>query len=108
MSFTYHVLGYYYYYYVSLQGYKLQAWRHNPSSSSSQSDSALPPRPAATVTVAPDLLNPLSEQTSVIDGLRPWTAYNITVLCFTSPGDGVSSPPELVRTHQVREQIVQL
>ncbi len=53
------------------------------------------------MTVAPNLLNPLSEQSSVIDGLRPWTAYNITVLCFTSPGDGIRSPPELVRTHQV-------
>ena len=70
------------------QGYKLQAWHGD-------ADEA-----AATVSVAPDLLNPLSEQNSVIDGLKPWTAYNITVLCFTSPGDGIRSPPELVRTHQ--------
>ena len=70
------------------QGYKLQAWHGDAE------------KAAATVSVPPDLLNPLSEQSSVIDGLRPWTAYNITVLCFTSPGDGVRSPPELVRTHQ--------
>ena len=69
------------------QGYKLQAWVRVGEA-------------AATVTVPPDLLNPLSEQTSLIDGLKPWTAYNITVLCFTSPGDGVRSPPEHVRTHQ--------
>ena len=54
----------------------------------------------ATVSVAPDLLNPLSEQTAVIDQLTPWTAYNVTVLCFTSPGDGQRSAPELVRTFQ--------
>ena len=50
--------------------------------------------------VPPNLLNPLSEQNSKIDTLKAWTAYNITVLCFTSPGDGLRSPPELVRTHQ--------
>ena len=50
--------------------------------------------------MAPHLLNPLSEQTSFIDDLTPWTLYNITVLCFTSPGDGVKSPAEQVRTHQ--------
>ncbi|XP_059099411.1 protein sidekick-like isoform X3 [Tigriopus californicus] len=71
------------------QGYKLQAWRESNSIN-----------PVASVSVAPDVLNPLSEQSSVIDGLKPWTAYNITVLCFTSPGDGVRSPHELVRTHQ--------
>jgi protein sidekick len=71
------------------QGYKLQAWHGNEEDG-----------PAAVVTVPPDVLNPLSEQNSIIDGLKPWTAYNITVLCFTSPGDGIRSPPELVRTHQ--------
>ncbi len=87
------------------QGYKLQAWRYAENSGGGPGDpdadgDGARRRPEATVTVAPDLLNPLSEQTSVIDGLRPWTAYNVTVLCFTSPGDGVRSPPELVRTHQ--------
>ncbi len=74
------------------QGYKLQAWH--------EADMDNGGAPSATVTVPPNLLDPLSEQSSIIDGLRPWTAYNITVLCFTSPGDGVRSPPELVRTHQ--------
>ena len=74
------------------QGYKLQAWVGDPDIVYSQV--------AATVSVAPDLLNPLSEQSAVIDNLTPWTAYNVTVLCFTSPGDGRRSAPELVRTFQ--------
>ena len=73
------------------QGYKLQAWTGDPN---------LEGELAATVSVAPNLLNPLSEQTAVIDNLVPWTAYNVTVLCFTSPGDGKRSLPELVRTFQ--------
>ena len=77
------------------QGYKLQAWQGNPFDPTVEAAG-----PAATVTVPPNLLNPLSEQTSTISELKAWTAYNITVLCFTSPGDGVRSPPELVRTHQ--------
>uniref|UniRef100_A0A0K2T3X4 Protein sidekicklike [Megachile rotundata] n=1 Tax=Lepeophtheirus salmonis TaxID=72036 RepID=A0A0K2T3X4_LEPSM len=74
------------------QGYKLQAWIGDPR------DTDI--KPQSTVTVAPDLLNPLSEQTAVIDNLKPWTAYNVTVLCYTSPGDGKRSPPETVRTYQ--------
>ncbi len=81
------------------QGYKLQAWRHIEGEEEQLEDGE-EREPDATVSVAPDLLNPLSEQTSIIDGLRPWTAYNITVLCFTSPGDGVRSPAEHIRTHQ--------
>ena len=73
------------------QGYKLQAWRGDPSTVS---------QPDKTVTVHPNVLAPLSEQTAMIDSLAPWTAYNITVLCFTSPGDGVRSQGELVRTEQ--------
>ena len=75
------------------QGYKLQAWTGDPDDPETKG-------PDATVTVAPNVLNPLSEQSSLIDHLTPWTAYNITVLCFTSPGDGKRSPAELVRTWQ--------
>ena len=74
------------------QGYKLQAWRGDPERANSS--------PAKTVTVHPNLLSPLSEQSDLIEDLEPWTAYNVTVLCFTSPGDGARSPGELVRTHQ--------
>ena len=77
------------------QGYKLQAWNGDPFN-----DVVSAAGPHATVTVPPNLLNPLSEQTSIIEGLKAWAAYNITVLCFTSPGDGRRSPPELVRTFQ--------
>ena len=73
------------------QGYKLQAWRGDPRQVSS---------PEKTVTVRPDVLAPYSEQTAAIEGLSPWTAYNVTVLCYTSPGDGVRSRGELVRTEQ--------
>ena len=79
------------------QGYKLQAWKGDPNFVEEGEEKK---GPEATITVAPNLLDPLSEQTSVIDNLTPWTAYNITVLCFTSPGDGLRSPAELVRTHQ--------
>eukprot|EP00090_Calanus_glacialis_P041134 TRINITY_DN7227_c0_g1_i2.p1 TRINITY_DN7227_c0_g1~~TRINITY_DN7227_c0_g1_i2.p1 ORF type:complete len:2186 (-),score=220.82 TRINITY_DN7227_c0_g1_i2:579-7136(-) len=73
------------------QGYKLQAWRGDPKITS---------QPEKTVTVHPNVLAPLSEQTALIEDLKPWTAYNITVLCFTSPGDGIRSKGELVRTEQ--------
>jgi protein sidekick len=74
------------------QGYKLQAWRGDPRTPSI--------KPEKTVTVHPNVLSPLSEQTTLIEDLTPWTAYNVTVLCFTSAGDGVRSGSELVRTQQ--------
>ena len=77
------------------QGYKLQAWVGDPFDPAVSSKG-----PKATITVPPNLLNSLSEQTATLDKLNAWTAYNVTVLCFTSPGDGLRSPPELVRTHQ--------
>jgi hypothetical protein len=39
--------------------------------------------------VPPSLLDPLAEQTAVMSGLDKFTDYNISVLCFTDPGDGV-------------------
>ncbi|XP_031349288.1 protein sidekick isoform X2 [Photinus pyralis] len=62
------------------QGYKLQSWRYD----------LLEDRNAETkmITVHPNLLDPLAKQTTVIDGLEKFTEYNITVLCFTNPGDG--------------------
>ena len=64
------------------QGYKLQAWQGDPDTQD---------RPDKTVTVHPNLLSPLSEQSAVVEDLIPWTAYNMTVLCFTSPGTKVYS-----------------
>lgn len=48
----------------------------------------------------PNLLDPLTEQTSVISGLEKFTEYNISVLCFTEPGDGPLSDFVLVRTNE--------
>ena len=73
------------------QGYKLQAWKGDPWEVDG---------PVQSVKVLPDPRNPLSQHTAVVKDLDPWTAYNITVLCFTSPGDGVRSIGEVVRTDQ--------
>lgn len=52
------------------------------------------------VSVPPNLLDPLTEQTSIIGGLEKFTEYNISVLCFTEPGDGPRSEFVLVRTKE--------
>uniref|UniRef100_A0A182PZC8 Protein sidekick n=1 Tax=Anopheles farauti TaxID=69004 RepID=A0A182PZC8_9DIPT len=75
------------------QGYKLQAWRYEPSDSGELIETEM-----KTLTVAPNLLDPLAEQSEVFAGLEKFTAYNITVLCFTDPGDGERSEPIAVQT----------
>ncbi|PNF38721.1 Protein sidekick [Cryptotermes secundus] len=52
------------------------------------------------MTVPPSLLDPLAEQSTVMGGLEKFTDYNITVLCFTDPGDGIRSQPFEVRTDE--------
>lgn len=52
------------------------------------------------VSVPPNLLDPLTEQSAVISGLDKFTEYNITVLCFTEPGDGPRSDYVQVRTEE--------
>jgi protein sidekick len=52
------------------------------------------------MTVPPSLLDPLAEQSVVMGGLEKFTDYNITVLCFTDPGDGLRSQPVEVRTDE--------
>ena len=52
------------------------------------------------MTVPPSLLDPLAEQSAVMAGLEKFTSYNITVLCFTDPGDGLRSQPVEVRTDE--------
>jgi hypothetical protein len=52
------------------------------------------------MTVPPSLLDPLAEQSAVMAGLEKFTDYNITVLCFTDPGDGLRSQPVEVRTDE--------
>lgn len=52
------------------------------------------------VSVPPNLLDPLTEQTAIISGLDKFTDYNVSVLCFTEPGDGPRSDFVLVRTKE--------
>lgn len=52
------------------------------------------------MTVAPSLFDPLAQQTTTFVNLKKFTAYNVTVLCFTDPGDGPISNPSLVVTHE--------
>ncbi|XP_026815472.1 protein sidekick isoform X3 [Rhopalosiphum maidis] len=68
------------------QGYKLQAW--------------IGERVEHEMTVAPSLFDPLAQQTTIFVNLKKFTIYNVTVLCFTDPGDGPISSPSLVVTHE--------
>ena len=56
-----------------------------------------------TVTVPPSPFDPLAEQTALVDGVQKYTEYHITVLCFTSPGDGPPSAPVVIRTAEDRK-----
>ncbi|XP_054086564.1 protein sidekick isoform X3 [Zeugodacus cucurbitae] len=85
------------------QGYKLQAWRAEIIDGE--------PRDIEErmITVPPSLLDPLAEQTAIMTGLDKFTEYNITVLCFTDPGDGVSSYKIPVKTMEdVPDEIMAL
>ncbi|XP_014091561.2 protein sidekick isoform X13 [Bactrocera oleae] len=85
------------------QGYKLQAWRTEIIDGE--------PRDIEErmITVPPSLLDPLAEQTTIMTGLEKFTEYNITVLCFTDPGDGVSSYKIPVKTMEdVPDEIMAL
>lgn len=72
------------------QGYKLQAWKYDISK--------LKHVEARRMTVHPNLLDPLAKQTAVITGLEKFSEYNVTVLCFTDPGDGEISEFNYVKT----------
>lgn len=39
-----------------------------------------------------------------VSGLKKFTEYFTSVLCFTTPGDGPRSTPQLVRTHEDGKQ----
>ncbi|XP_015923362.1 protein sidekick isoform X2 [Parasteatoda tepidariorum] len=73
------------------QGYKLQTWLRNPESNIT---------PSHTVLVAPSPLDPLAEQDAIVGSLEKFTTYHITVLCFTSPGDGPTSDAIVITTKQ--------
>nr|XP_021389851.1 protein sidekick-2 [Lonchura striata domestica] len=68
------------------QGYKLIAWEPEHEDE------------ATVVTVRPNFQD--SVHVGLVAGLRKFTEYFTSVLCFTTPGDGPRSPPQLVRTHE--------
>lgn len=76
------------------QGYKIQAWIRDAIENPNQEIEA------KMITVPPSLLDPLAEQNAVIAALEKFTDYNITVLCFTDPGDGVRSEMVSVKTEE--------
>ncbi|XP_047569359.1 protein sidekick-1 isoform X2 [Lutra lutra] len=67
------------------QGYKLLAWP------------AEVPEATTVVTIAPDFHG---VHHGYITNLKKFTAYFTSVLCFTTPGDGPPSTPQLVWTHE--------
>ncbi|XP_030377973.1 protein sidekick [Scaptodrosophila lebanonensis] len=76
------------------QGYKIQAWQQRYIEGE--------PRDVEKrmITVPPSLIDPLAEQTAILNGLDKFAEYNITVLCFTDPGDGVASSKVYVKTKE--------
>ncbi|NXI91936.1 SDK2 protein, partial [Psophia crepitans] len=68
------------------QGYKLIAWEPEHEEE------------ATVVTVRPNFQD--SIHVGYVAGLRKFAEYFTSVLCFTTPGDGPRSPPQLVRTHE--------
>ncbi|XP_074029858.1 sidekick cell adhesion molecule isoform X2 [Leptinotarsa decemlineata] len=73
------------------QGYKIQAWQWHPTRGHLE---------ASMMTVHPNLLDPYAEQTAVMTHLQKFTEYNITVVCFTDPGDGEMSDYHQVKTKE--------
>ncbi|XP_078414728.1 protein sidekick-1 isoform X2 [Cetorhinus maximus] len=70
------------------QGYKLLTWTLDS------------PNAIAVVTITPDFHGTRHE--GFFTGLRKFTKYYASVLCFTTPGDGPKSPPKLVQTYEDR------
>ncbi|UYV77069.1 SDK2 [Cordylochernes scorpioides] len=61
------------------QGYKMEAWHGG--------------KVHLTATVPPSPVDLQAQQSADLGPLEKYTSYNITVLCFTSPGDGPRSEP---------------
>ncbi|XP_072916750.1 protein sidekick-1 isoform X1 [Hemitrygon akajei] len=59
-----------------------------------------PPNTVAMMTITPDFHGTRHE--ALITGLKKFTKYNTSVLCFTTPGNGPESPPKLIQTHEDR------
>ncbi|XP_036422629.1 protein sidekick-1 isoform X2 [Colossoma macropomum] len=68
------------------QGYKLMAWpEHSPEDTT-------------VVTITPDYHG--TRHLGYVSGLKKFTWYLTSVLCFTTPGNGPRSTPKLVQTHE--------
>lgn len=52
----------------------------------------------AVIAVRPNFQD--SVHVGYISGLKRYTEYYSSVLCFTTPGDGPRSPPQRLRTHE--------
>lgn len=59
------------------------------------------PEDAIVVTITPDY--PSSRHTGLVSGLKKFTWYFGSTLCFTTPGDGPRSSPTLLQTHEDSE-----
>ncbi|XP_054635300.1 protein sidekick-1 isoform X2 [Dunckerocampus dactyliophorus] len=68
------------------QGYKLLVWPEQV------------PDDITMVTITPDY--PSSRHTGLVNGLKKFTWYFGSILCFTTPGNGPRSPPALLQTHE--------
>ncbi|KAF5901825.1 protein sidekick-2-like isoform X4, partial [Clarias magur] len=68
------------------QGYKLLAWEPGHEED------------VAMVTARPNFQD--SVHIGYVNGLKKFTEYFTSVLCFTTPGDGPRSPPHRIRTHE--------
>ncbi|XP_039991071.1 protein sidekick-2 isoform X1 [Xiphias gladius] len=68
------------------QGYKLLAWEPGKDEQ------------VTMVTVRPNFQD--SVHVGYVTGLKKFTEYYTSVLCFTTPGDGPRSPPRALRTHE--------
>uniref|UniRef100_A0A8C5E0T0 Protein sidekick-2-like n=1 Tax=Gouania willdenowi TaxID=441366 RepID=A0A8C5E0T0_GOUWI len=68
------------------QGYKLLAWEPGRANE------------FTVVTVPPNFQD--SVRVGYISGLKKFTEYYTSVLCFTTPGDGPRSLPQRLRTHE--------
>ncbi|XP_076305612.1 sidekick cell adhesion molecule isoform X1 [Tachypleus tridentatus] len=77
------------------QGYKIEAWA-GPSDE----------KPVKMQRVAPSPIDPLAKQETLMSGLEKYTQYNITVLCFTSAGNGPRSASVQVTTEQDTPEII--
>ncbi|KAH8397906.1 hypothetical protein KR222_006052, partial [Zaprionus bogoriensis] len=74
------------------QGYKIQAWQQRHIEGEARDVEK------RMMTVPPSLIDPLAEQTTILNGLDKFAEYNVSVLCFTDPGDGVPSLKVPVKT----------